>query len=89
VPGKEALQPEIKGKYRAGDIRHCFADITRATSVLGFQPPVTLENGIEDLAQWLDGQVAIDREAEARAELLSYTPLCGRIKNGTQGASCF
>ncbi len=69
VLGKPKLQPEIKGEYRAGDIRHCFADITLATQVLGFKPAVTLEAGIQDLAEWLDGQVAIDRGGEARAEL--------------------
>ena len=69
VLGKEALQPEIKGKYRAGDIRHCFADTTRSTEILGFRPSVTLESGVADLAQWLNGQVAIDRGPEARAEL--------------------
>ncbi len=69
VLGKPRLQPEIKGKYRAGDIRHCFADITLARKVLGFAPKVTLDDGIENLAEWLDGQVAIDRGGEARAEL--------------------
>ena len=69
VLGKPNLQPEIKGKYRAGDIRHCFGDISLARKVLRFVPTVTLENGIEDLAKWLDGQVAIDRGGEARAEL--------------------
>ena len=69
VLGKPQLRPEIKGKYRAGDIRHCFADITLAKEVLGFEPSVSLEEGIEDLAGWLDGQVAVDRGGEARAEL--------------------
>ncbi|MDQ6663017.1 MAG: NAD-dependent epimerase/dehydratase family protein [Acidobacteriota bacterium] len=69
VLGKPDLQPEIKGKYRSGDIRHCYADITLAKRILGFEPAVTLEDGIENLAAWLDGQVAIDRGVEARAEL--------------------
>ena len=55
--------------YRAGDIRHCFADITLANDVLGWQPLVSLEDGMLDLAEWLDGQVAIDRGVEAREEL--------------------
>ncbi len=69
VLGKPHLDPEIKGKYRAGDIRHCFADISRASQVLGYRPTVSLEDGIENLAGWLDGQVAIDRGAQAREEL--------------------
>ena len=63
------IEPDICGKYRVGDIRHCFADISAARSVLGYEPRVTLEDGIVELAEWLEGQVANDRVAEARAEL--------------------
>ena len=56
-------------KYRAGDIRHCFADITKAREVLGFEPCVSLEDGLADLASWLEGQIASDRVAESRSEL--------------------
>jgi dTDP-L-rhamnose 4-epimerase len=67
--GYPELEPEITGNYRAGDIRHCFADISLARQVLGWEPQVTLEAGLEELAGWLDGQTAIDRGMEARAEL--------------------
>jgi dTDP-L-rhamnose 4-epimerase len=67
--GMGSLQPEITGKYRVGDIRHCFADITRARQALGYEPRMTLEKGLTELASWLEGQVAIDRAADARAEL--------------------
>jgi dTDP-L-rhamnose 4-epimerase len=63
------LEPEVCGKYRVGDIRHCFADISRARAVLGYEPRVPLEQGIVELAEWLKGQVAHDRVAEARAQL--------------------
>jgi dTDP-L-rhamnose 4-epimerase len=63
------IEPDICGKYRVGDIRHCFADITRAHRVLGYSPRVLLEEGIVELAEWLGGQVAHDRVAEASAEL--------------------
>lgn len=69
--GKEHLRPEITGKYRVGDIRHCFADISYARQVLGYRPRVSLETGLVDLANWLEKQVAIDRVAEAGAELAS------------------
>ena len=69
VIGKEYLEPEITGKYRVGDIRHCFADISLARSVLGYEPQVPLEDGLEELAAWLDGQEATDRVEEASAEL--------------------
>jgi dTDP-L-rhamnose 4-epimerase len=69
VLGRENVEPEITGKYRVGDIRHCFADITLARRILGFEPKVQLEQGLIELASWLEGQVAYDRVAEARAEL--------------------
>jgi dTDP-L-rhamnose 4-epimerase len=68
VLGKQ-IEPEICGKSRAGDIRHCFADISRARAVLGYEPTVTLEDGMIELADWLQDQAAEDRVAEASREL--------------------
>ncbi len=67
--GRPDLKPQLTGKYRAGDIRHCFADIRQARSVLGWEPQISLEAGLKDLATWLQGQTAVDRAAEARQEL--------------------
>jgi dTDP-L-rhamnose 4-epimerase len=69
VLGKEYIQPEITGQYRVGDIRHCFADIGRARVALGYEPCVTLDEGLTELAHWLKGQAAEDRVAQAREEL--------------------
>jgi dTDP-L-rhamnose 4-epimerase len=69
VLGKEHLHPEITGKYRVGDIRHCYADIRKAREILGYEPRVTLEQGIGELAAWLEGQAAVDHVAKASAEL--------------------
>jgi dTDP-L-rhamnose 4-epimerase len=69
ILGKDSLVPEVTGKYRVGDIRHCFADITEAERVLGYQPQVGLEEGMTELAGWLEGQVAIDQVDAATAEL--------------------
>lgn len=69
VTGREDLEPEVTGKYRVGDIRHCFADISLAQKVLGFKPQMPLEQGLVELASWLEGQVASDRVAEMSAEL--------------------
>jgi dTDP-L-rhamnose 4-epimerase len=69
VLGREEVEPEITGHYRVGDIRHCFADITLARRVLHYEPRVTLEAGLADLAEWLEGQVAFDRVGQAREEL--------------------
>ena len=63
------VEAEVTERSRAGDIRHCFADIGRARDVLGYEPQVTLEDGIRDLAVWLEGQVAHDRVDTAAREL--------------------
>ena len=63
------IEPEIAGKYRVGDIRHCFPDISLARDVLGYTPEVSLEDGLLDLAAWLEGQIAEDRFVEAKQEL--------------------
>ena len=69
VMGKTFIEPQITGKYRAGDIRHCFADISRARRLLGYEPGVSFEEGLSELTVWLEGQVAVDRVAQASAEL--------------------
>ena len=69
VTGKTHIQPEIAGKYRVGDIRHCFADVSHAQRALGYAPQVTLDRGLRELAAWLRGQVAVDRVEEAKAQL--------------------
>ena len=66
---KEHIEPEVTGDYRVGDIRHCFADITKARARLGYAPQVSFEEGLVELASWLEGQVAIDSVPQARAEL--------------------
>jgi dTDP-L-rhamnose 4-epimerase len=63
------LEPDITGRYRAGDIRHCFADISAARTMLNWEPEVTLEQGLEDLASWIEGQTAEDHAMKAREEL--------------------
>lgn len=70
VLGKD-IDPEISGKYRVGDIRHCYPDISLARQVLGYKPRISLEKGMRDLAEWLDRQTAHDRFNEMREELTS------------------
>ena len=69
VMGKEHIAPEVSGKYRVGDIRHCFADVRLARRVLGYEPKVAFDDGLTELAAWLEGQEADDRVAQARSEL--------------------
>ena len=67
--GKNDAEPEIVGKARTGDIRHCFCDTTLAAETLGFHARQDFEQGLAELAEWVARQTADDRVAEARAEL--------------------
>ncbi len=69
--GGEGLEPQIVGRYRRGDIRHCYADITKIQKRLGFQPRVKFEEGISDLIAWVNREEAIDRFQEVEEELAS------------------
>jgi dTDP-L-rhamnose 4-epimerase len=69
VLNKQDIAPEITGKYRAGDIRHCFADIAKARQLLGYQPSVTFEDGLTELVDWLAYQSAVDQVEQANLQL--------------------
>ena len=65
---KKDIQPQVTGKYREGDIRHCIADITRARTLLGYEPKVKLADGIPELLDWVRQQHAANT-TQANAEL--------------------
>lgn len=69
VMGRDQIEPVLTGKYRVGDIRHCFADIALARQTLGYEPHVALEQGMVELARWLEGQQSDDRVEAAASEL--------------------
>lgn len=67
--GRPDIAPEITGKARSGDIRHCFADIAKAERELGFRARQDFGEGLAELAEWVAQQEAVDRAEEARLEL--------------------
>jgi dTDP-L-rhamnose 4-epimerase len=69
VTGRPNLAPHVTGKYRAGDIRHCFADIDNSRAQLGYAPQVDFQDGLQELAEWLAGQAAEDSVEAANQEL--------------------
>ncbi len=60
---------DIVSKYREGDIRHCYADISKIQSQIGFQPKVKFEEGISDLVEWVKRQKAVDQFEKSQREL--------------------
>jgi dTDP-L-rhamnose 4-epimerase len=64
------LEPERTEQFRAGDIRHCVSDPGMAEAVLGFRASIAFEDGMRELAGWLEGQTAEDRVDAATQELV-------------------
>jgi dTDP-L-rhamnose 4-epimerase len=69
VLGKPHIAPTITGQCRVGDIRHCFADISLAREVLGYEPQVDFEDGLAELAAWLEEQEVVPPTRDAGSEL--------------------
>jgi dTDP-L-rhamnose 4-epimerase len=67
--GVPHLTPDIMGKARSGDIRNCFADISKARELLGFEPRFRLEDTLDELADWVRQARAVDRGAEMKRQL--------------------
>jgi dTDP-L-rhamnose 4-epimerase len=64
------IAPEVTAQFRSGDIRHCYADTTKAEHLLGFKPEVAFADGLAELVEWLGTQSAVDRVDDMRAELV-------------------
>ncbi|MGN6374937.1 MAG: NAD-dependent epimerase/dehydratase family protein [Sphingomonas sp.] len=67
--GKNDIAPEIVGKARIGDIRHCFCDTGKAAAEIDFSAREDFIDGLAELAEWVQQQTAVDRVDHARAEL--------------------
>lgn len=67
--GRKDLRPEIAGKARAGDIRHCIPDLAKVRAELGYAPERDFAQGLAELAEWVARQEAEDRVLQARSEL--------------------
>ena len=68
--GKE-IEPEVVNEFRAGDIRHCYADTQLANELLGFRAEIPFEAGMQELLAWLEGQEAADTVDAAREALVA------------------
>lgn len=65
------IAPDITCKFRKGDVRHCYADISRIRKRLGFKPAVGFEQGMESLIDWAEKAEAEDGFPRAERELKS------------------
>jgi dTDP-L-rhamnose 4-epimerase len=64
------IAPDIINKYRVGDIRHCFADISKIKEAYGWQPRHSFEAGMKELIDWVGAAKApVSRSNESLVEL--------------------
>ncbi len=65
---------EVRQKFRAGDVRHCFADIARIQALLGYAPQHQFEDGVAELVSWVANQKGVSAPvaAEVDRQLESY-----------------
>lgn len=65
-----AVPIKVSGQFRLGDIRHNVADLTKIRSTLGFEPLVSITEGLRRFVEWVSGeQVPVDRYEESLKEL--------------------
>lgn len=67
--GRPDLEPELVGKFRSGDIRHCIGDASRIEA-LGWKARIGLDEGLRELVAWSREQEARDSVEQAHRELL-------------------
>jgi dTDP-L-rhamnose 4-epimerase len=67
--GLPDMRPDITGKARSGDIRNCFADISKARDLLGFCPEYRLESSLDEFVEWVRGSQCVDRGPQMKREL--------------------
>ncbi len=63
------VKPKVINKFRKGDVRHCFADISKIKEKLGFEPKISFIDGMKELMHWSEGVRAEDKSEEATQEL--------------------
>lgn len=58
----------VSGNFRLGDIRHNYADITAARTILGFEPKWSFSDGIGKFVKWVNEQEVQEDKYEASIE---------------------
>jgi dTDP-L-rhamnose 4-epimerase len=66
---EKGIEPLYPQQYRAGDVRHCFANVELARELLGWQATARLEDGVGELVRWVQSQTAADHVDVATQEL--------------------
>ena len=66
----EVVPTTVSGQFRVGDIRHNYADLAKLRKVFGFEPSVSIEQGLARFVDWVKSeQVQVDRYEQSLEEL--------------------
>lgn len=65
---------DVVGKYRKGDIRHCYADITKIRTRLGYEPKITMAQGMRELITASENE-ACEEKPDFRMDYLAQRKL--------------
>jgi dTDP-L-rhamnose 4-epimerase len=66
----KSIAPDYLGKYRVGDVRHCFADISKIERTFGVRPQRSFDEGMQELISWVSlAKAPVDRSRASIAEL--------------------
>lgn len=65
------IKPDVVGRFRQGDIRHCYADISLAEQTLGYRPQTRLADGMAQLVEWIrdESPAVSDLTGRSQSEL--------------------
>jgi dTDP-L-rhamnose 4-epimerase len=79
IAGRPELAPECTERYQMGEVRHCFANIARAESMLGYRPVVDFDDGLTELVDWVARQ---PRKTKGLAKTAPIEPVGPRVGIG-------
>jgi dTDP-L-rhamnose 4-epimerase len=66
----KSIAAQCLGKYRVGDVRHCFADISKIERTFGVRPQRSFDEGMQELISWVsEAKAPVDRSQASLAEL--------------------
>lgn len=73
------ITPELTRQYRKGDIRHCYGDVSGIAKHLDFKAEISLEEGLQDLVEWVIVQKDFNNMELMETELLDKNLLVGKM----------
>lgn len=82
IAGKPGLSPEATGRSQMGEVRHCYADVSRAASVLGHRPSVDFDRALAELVEWVERQPRPAKHLAKTVRIEMPAPLKNHVEMG-------